>query len=237
MTGASPRDDSARRGASRVVKLFVGFTAGAMLLALAGSLPAALDEVSERPLAFAGFTALTCVLQLLAVRVNRGTIGVAGIGMLATGFALGVGPAMAAAVLAITVNTIRRRTPLHRAVFNASTTALAAAAGTAAFHLLLPGSAGSGPEFAAAAVAGVLFCVANLGLLTVVMSVDEAAKPLAIWRERFAWVTPYYLAFGVFALVATLAYEQLAFAAALAVIPPALAVLRSSTARRIQPAA
>lgn len=237
MIGTKPNDNEARPGPARAVKLFVGFTAGATLLALAASLPAASGDVSDRPLAFAGFTALTCVLQLLAVRVDRGTIGVAGIGMLATGFALGVGPAIAAALAAIAVNTIRRRTPLHRAVFNASTTSLAAAAGTAAFHLIVPASAGYGPEVAAAAVAGLLFCLVNLGLLTVVMSLDESARVLALWRNRFAWVTPYYLPFGVFALVATLAYERLAFAAALAVIPPAVAVLRSSATRRVQPAA
>ena len=236
MIGAKPNDNAARRAPSRAVKLLVGFTAGAMLLALAGSLPAASDELSERPLAFAGFTALTCLLQLLAVRVNRGAIGVAGIGMLATGFALGVGPAMAAALAAMTVNTIRRRTPLHRAAFNASTTALAAAAGTAAFQLL-SGSAGLGLELAASAVAGLVFCLVNLGLLTLAMSVDESARPVSLWRSRFGWLTPYYLPFGVFALLATLAYEELAIAALLAVIPPAVAVVRASAARRLQPAA
>ena len=45
-------------------------------------------------------------------------------------------------------------------------------------------------------LAGAVYCVVNVGLLTLAMSIAEDLQPLAVWRERFRWFTPYYLASG-----------------------------------------
>src|SRR6185436_14232973 len=66
------------------------------------------------------FVAVTLVLQLGTVSVyRRGAIGFAGVGLLATGFAFGVGVAMTAAIATAVLNLVRRRGKVHRAIFDA----------------------------------------------------------------------------------------------------------------------
>jgi hypothetical protein len=43
--------------------------------------------------------------------------------------------------------------------------------------------------------------------------------PIALWRERLAWLTPHYLAFGPIALAATLIERHLGAPGLLAVSP------------------
>src|SRR5262249_25657011 len=75
--------------------------------------------VSGRYGTVALFFAVTLVLQLGTVSVyNRGAIGFAGVGLLATGFVFGVGVAMAAAIATAAFNLVRRRGKVHRAIFD-----------------------------------------------------------------------------------------------------------------------
>ncbi len=46
-------------------------------------------------------------------------------------------------------------------------------------------------------ILGGLCYVLNATLLIIVMSLDEGANPLAIWRERIGWFLPYTLTFGL----------------------------------------
>src|SRR4030088_1737124 len=91
-------------------------------------------------------------------------------------------------------------------------------------------SLGSGPARAVACgsarAPGVVFWLVNIGLLTIVMSLAEQAPLGAIWRERFRWLTPHYLAFGPIAYASTVAYERIGVAGLLAfVVPPGLLIL------------
>jgi hypothetical protein len=218
------------------VRLLVGLVAAAAVTCLAASAGLGWHEISAKPITFTGFIALTVALQLMAVRVRgRGAISVAGIAFLATGFTLGVGAAMASAVIAALVHALRSRPLLHRAIFNAGTFSLAAAAGTALYHLLENADSPAVEQLGIAFLSGGVFAVVNVSLLTVAMSVSEARSVIAVWNERLRWLTPHYLGFGVLALASTLAYEEVGFLAVLAFpLLPALLVFRAALPRRLR---
>jgi putative nucleotidyltransferase with HDIG domain len=189
--------------------------------------PGAWRAAEARPVTFLSFLGLTFGLQLLTVDVyGRGAVSVAGVGILATGFAFGVGAAMAAGLFAALVLTLRNRVVLHRALFNAATFSLAAAAGSAVMRIFETADWGPLALFAAAALGGAAYWLVNIGLLCLAMSLSEQLPVLTIWRERFAWLTPHYVASGPLALACTTAYERLGFAGLLAfAVPPALMIL------------
>jgi putative nucleotidyltransferase with HDIG domain len=194
---------------------------------LAQSVRGSWHEVTSRPVAFATFVCLTLVLQVIVVDVyGRGTLSFAGTGQLATAIAFGVGPAMTVAVLAAVVLLVRMRSPLHRGVFNAATFALSAAAGGTAYNLVDTGGHGTIVRLGPALLAGVAYCVVNVGLLTIAMSRSEGLRPFAVWKERFRWFTPYYLVSGPLALALTSAYASVGLVGMLAfTMPPAMMML------------
>jgi putative nucleotidyltransferase with HDIG domain len=58
------------------------------------------------------------------------------------------------------------------------------------------------------------------------MGLAERTNPIAVWRERFRWLTPYYLASGALALVLATAYEKVGITGLLAFcLPPAFMML------------
>jgi HD-GYP domain-containing protein (c-di-GMP phosphodiesterase class II) len=195
--------------------------AGAGLALTAGDI---WQAVNERPAALALFVGLTLLFQLLAAEVyGRGAISVAGLGLLATGFTFGPGPAMATAVLAAALHAAQRRAKPHRALFNVATFALAAGAGAGLYDVLGGDERGAADQLALASAGGLVFWAVNIGLITLAMSIAESASFVAVWRERFQWLTVHYLAFGPLAVASTIAYERIGTAGLLAfVVPPAL---------------
>jgi putative nucleotidyltransferase with HDIG domain len=184
------------------------------------------ETVSTQPDRFAIFAGLTLALQLMAVQVyGRGAVSVAGIGMLATGFTFGVGPAVWVSVLAAVALALRNRIVLHRALFNVATFSLATAAGTAVYVYVDTADRTPFVQLPPAVAAGLVFWAANIGLLSLAMSLSESESVLAVWRERFRWLTLHYLAFGPLALACTIAYEKVGAAGLLAfALPPALLI-------------
>jgi putative nucleotidyltransferase with HDIG domain len=187
------------------------------------------STVTNEPGTLAAFVALTLFLQLFAIDVYRkGRTGVAGIGALALGFTLGVGPAMAVQVLAALLALVRdgRRAKPHRVVFNAATLVLSACAGAGMYHLTSAPTWSALERVPSAVAAGAVFWIVNIGLLVLAMSLAEGLKPRDVWRERFSWVTGHYLAFGPLALATTLAYEEVGVAGLAAfTLPPALMLI------------
>jgi putative nucleotidyltransferase with HDIG domain len=181
-------------------------------------------RVSERPLVFLGFLLLTAGLQAMAVDVyGRGAITVSGIGQLAIGFMFGVAPAIAAAVLAAAIQAARARSPLHRAIFNASNFALAAAAGTFAYELLGGHASADLVRMLPALAAGVVLWGVNIGVLSVTMAQAYGESVVSVWRERYRWVTWYYLSYGPLAFAVVVAYERIGISGLVAfALPPAL---------------
>ena len=180
--------------------------------------------ISARPGPYASFLALTLCLQLITVNVyGRGTLSVAGIGFLAVAFSFGVGPAAVAGVATALMHGLRVRGRVHRAIFNAATWSLSAAAAAAVFELTSTGSS-TNARVIPAIVAGAVLWALNVGAMSYAMSLaDGSSNVVALWRKSFAWVTPYYLAFGPLALASTIAYEKMGwFGLAAFALPPAL---------------
>ena len=191
------------------VAALVACIAAAAAAVTAVTAASAAHEIANRPVAFVAFVATTFGLQLAAVEVyGRGTYSFAGSGMLATGFAFGVGPAMLTGFLMGAANGVRRRAKAHRAVFDMTQWGLAAGMGTLVFRLLHGQRLGTVISIGPAFLAAVVFLLINVVLLSLAMGFSEGEQPLAIWRERLQWMTPYGLASGPLGAALMIAYDK-----------------------------
>jgi putative nucleotidyltransferase with HDIG domain len=179
---------------------------------------------SEHPGQLIIFAGLAVALQLAAVEIyGRGALSFSGMGILATGFALGPGPGMVAAILVAVVNLFVQRGRLDRAAFNAANLSLSAAAAAGGYHLLGVQEWTTAARLVPAVAAGIIFMAVNIGLLSFAMSLAEGLTIQSIWRERFRWFTPYYLVSGPLALATTVAFEEAGLIGMLAFgLPPAI---------------
>jgi hypothetical protein len=217
------------------VTLLISALAGAAATGLAVTAGATVEALHRHGFELLGFLLVTLALQAGSIKVgSRGSMSVSAIGVLAAGFALGTGPAMAIALVAAVVQWIRRRGAFHRGLFDVSNFATTAAAGALAYALLTSPDSSPAVKIGAAALAGSAYMVANLGPLCLAMSLTERTGLVSVWGERFRWLVPHYVAFGLLAVAATLAYSHVG-AVALAVLAlPHAAVLVGH--RRLTPA-
>jgi len=184
------------------------------------------NAVTSNPVDFTAFLVLTAALMLLAVDIyGKGSISVAGVMYLATGFTFGVGAGVLAGIFAAGVHALRRRSRPHKALFNAAVFATAAGAGAAVFREL-PHSLSPIVELLPACAGGAAFWAVNIGLLTLVMAVSQGSSVQKVWNEHFRWLTFHYLAFGPLALACTIAYQKVGIIGLLAfALPPALLIV------------
>jgi putative nucleotidyltransferase with HDIG domain len=139
---------------------------------------------------------------------------------MAIAFTFGAGPAMATAALMGVTNLVARRGRINRGIFDAAQFMLAAGAGAAVWGMW---DATGALEIVAAVTAGAAYMAVNVGLLVVAIGLAERAAPLEVWRERFRWLTPYYLVAGPLAYAMAEAYEQMGVAGLAAfALPPAM---------------
>jgi putative nucleotidyltransferase with HDIG domain len=211
-------------GSLRTLVACVG-VAGAAVLAV--TVPLDWDEISSDWVTFGALVGLTLALTLVTVEMHAGTrVSVAGIGLLALGFQFGAGAAMLGAVVLALVHGLRTRAEPARTVFNAGALALAAAAGAGTFAGLSAAGFTVLDRLGPAFLAGGAFWVVNAGLLALAMSAADGEPVARVWRERFQWLTPHYLAFGPLALASTIALDVAGAAGLLAfLLPPALLML------------
>ena len=219
------RDEVQTQELVRVMPLIalVACAATGLFMARSGE---AWHAIASEPVRFAGFAAVTLVLQLVSVEIyGRGAVSFASTGLLALGFTFGPRPAMLAAVAAAASRMLIGRGKLHRALFDAGSLALATAAGSATYVALAHGRP-STAEIGAALGGSASFLVVNVGLLALVMALAEQTSPLAVWRERFRWMTPYTLAAGALALALVVADDRVGLAGVFAfALPPAFMML------------
>ncbi len=207
----------ARRDPNIYVSIVACAAAAAQLFVI-GSVDGAVTGEAPGLLAFVG---LTLLLQLLSIEVyGRGATSFASVGLLAIGFTFGVGPAMTAAALTGVVNLVARRGRINRGIFDAAQFMLSAGAGAAVYAGLQLTPV---PAVAAAVAAGAAYMVVNVGLLVAAIGLAERAAPLDVWRERFRWLTPYYLVAGPLAYALTAAYDAMGLPGLAAfALPPAM---------------
>ena len=205
----------------------IGLTATACLAVLATAFLGLSTSVAHRPLALIEFCLVAVALAWTPVEVyGRGSFTFAGAGLLATSFTLGIAAGMLAAFLVAAVILVRSSGLLHRATFNAATLALAAAAGGGTFELARELGAAGVWKVLAALCAGAAFYVVNIALLSVAMAVSEQLNPVNVWKERFRWLAPYYLASGALALAVAVGFERLGVGGLAAfALPPAFMMI------------
>jgi len=204
----------------RVVTLVVALAIAACAGLIAAS-HGLLTTASEQPARVATLVALTLALQMFSVQVyGRGSVSVSAIGIVASAFLFDTGTTMAIAVLAALAQSIRSRSELYKAAFDASNFALSAAAASLVFQ-------GLGDwRLPAAVLAGAAYAAVNNGLLCLAMGLAEHTPWSTIWFERFHWARFHFALFGPLALAATIAYEQIGTAGLVAfALPPALMIL------------
>jgi diguanylate cyclase (GGDEF)-like protein/putative nucleotidyltransferase with HDIG domain len=156
------------------------------------------------------FVALVAsVVALDAARIDvfeRANLSPAAIPELALAYFFGpLGPIAAEAVIAA-VRAIRRE-PIVKWAFDFGALSLSGAAAAWVFDLMP--TAADGGSIAVGAIAGVAYYAVNSALLAIVMGLAEGRSPVGVWRERLAWMTPHYVAFGM--LAGTFVIAELSF--------------------------
>jgi hypothetical protein len=166
--------------------------------------------------ALVAFAGLTLLFQALSLRAFASSISVAGLGMLAIGFAFGVTPAVATALACVVVHALRRRPRPHKIAFNTASFTVSVAAATELYRGLGGAHLAAFEQIGLALAASFVFLTLNVGLLALAMALTERRSPVATWRARLGWISPSYLAFGPLALLTALAYREAAAAGVVA---------------------
>jgi HD domain len=205
------------------VSLLIGAVAAGAAAALVVMAPDLADIALQQPGALVSFGLLALGLALVSVEVyGRGSFSFAGCGLLAIGIGLGPGPAALAGIAVCAVTFALRRGKLHRVIFNAGTMSLAAVTAAVVDDVLEPVFDAPVISLIPSIAAAAAFLFVNIGLLTTAMSLSERSNGLAIWRERFRWLTPYYLASGPLAYALVVSYDKMGVAGLAAfAVPPA----------------
>jgi hypothetical protein len=224
---------SARAAAGRepkAVLTVIGSALALSVLLLGAASSTLFTVVAARPIDLIEFCLVSVALAWTPVQIyGRGSFTFAGAGLLATSFELGIGAGMLTAFLVAAVVLVRSGGLVHRAAFNAATLALSSAAGGSLFVLLRAGDASGQRTLFAAVCAGAVFYVVNIALLSVAMGISERIGPLSVWKERFRWLAPYYLASGALAFAVALAFERLGVGGLAAfAVPPAFMTLSTT---------
>ncbi len=226
----APTPAAASSGLDERVVILVVAMAIAASAGLIAAFQGLLATASDQPARVTTLLALTLALQMFSVQVyGRGSVSVSAIGIIASALLFDTGTTMAIAVLAAVAHSIRVRSELYKAVFDASNFALAAAAASLVFQ-------GLGDwRLPAAILAGAAYAAVNNGLLCLAMSLAEHVPMPTIWFERFHWARFHYVLFGPLALAATVAYEQIGTVGLVAfTLPPALMILSAALSRSME---
>jgi putative nucleotidyltransferase with HDIG domain len=209
------------------VALLIGLVTAAAAAVTVATASATATVVAHRPRDFAVFLTLALALQLFAIEVvGGGRIGVSAVAILASGVALGVGPAIAIAVVTAGLNwLIHGRTLFHRGIFDIGNFAVSAAAAAAVVGFARWAGGDAGLVLGSFA-AGTTYSLVNNALLCIAIGATTQKPAREVWNERFRWARWHYLAFGPLALACAVAYQQIGIPGLAAfAFPPALVLL------------
>lgn len=191
-------DQAASPGDARSARLIPSYVAG--LCAIVGAVAVFLDvgAITDAPLLFVALIASVLILDSVRIDVfERANLSPASIPELVLAFVFGpLGPIAAEGLIAV-VRAVRRD-PVVKWAFDFGALSLAGVAAAAAFDALPTGES-SAVLLLAAGLAGLSYYVVNSSLLATVMGLSEGRSPVAVWRERLAWMVPHYAVFGLLA--------------------------------------
>jgi diguanylate cyclase (GGDEF)-like protein/putative nucleotidyltransferase with HDIG domain len=151
--------------------------------------------------------------QALSLELEAGSISVSAVGALAGAALFGPRAALPLAVAIVAVEWSARRDDWYYALFNVGALSLASLSAAAVFSVGLiseDGSPWKAPAVAGAGlVAGGMYFVVNTALISLAMALEGHDRWLAVWRERFSWLLPHYVAFGAVGGAIALAYAAI----------------------------
>jgi diguanylate cyclase (GGDEF)-like protein len=167
------------------------------------------QRIADKPLLFLLLVGAVLALDLVRIDIfERATISPATVPTLASAYLFGpLGPIVTEAVI-LAVRVLRREVAvdgahrdddglLLRWTFDFGALGLAGA-GAASLIAVLP-SHGKFAVFGGLVAGGLAYYVVNVTLLAIVMAFAEGQSPVAVWRERLAWLWTHYIGFGVVA--------------------------------------
>ena len=159
--------------------------------------------------------------QALSLELEAGSISVSAVGALAGAALFGPRAALPLAVAIVAVEWSSRRDDWYYVLFNIGALNLASLAAAGVFsvgsietrwHELVVAAAGL--------VAGGVYFLVNTALIALAMALEGHDRWRAVWKERFSWLLPHYVAFGAVGGAIALAYEAIGlFGLAVFVLP------------------
>src|SRR4051812_18750618 len=149
--------------------------------------------------------------QVLSLEVEEtGSISVSAVGALAAAAIIGPRAAIALAITMSAVEWSARRAVFHQLLFNVGALSLASLAAAAVFSVhLFSGALATGVFVASGLLAGLVYMVVNMGLVSIAVGVEGRESAMRVWRERFAWLLPHYAVYGFIAAVIYEAYKPI----------------------------
>jgi len=209
---------------SRRLGLVVGLVSTAGVAAgLAGLLFGSSTDI----IGMLAIVALVGVGQALALELDDGAISVSAVGALAGAAMFGSRVALAIAVTTAVVDWSARRPALHNVLFNTGALTLSCMAAAMVSSVGFDGGAGELVTVLAGLAAGGAYFVVNTGLFAFAVALESRESWWRGWQERFLWLAPHYLVYGVIGGVITIAYQAVGLYA-LAVFAVPLLLMRKT---------
>ncbi len=181
------------------------------------------------------FAGLTVALEFTAIELySRGTTVSVGAVVMISGAALFGTPAVVAlSIMTLLPTLIRRRAPLHRAIFNLSNYILCSAVVVASLSFFDDFHAQPAwVQLPMMVAVSMLVYAANTATVSLVMSFSTGQPIDKVWHENFSWLWTYYIGFGVVAYALVYGYMHTGLLGVFVMLVP-LVLLRWSQAQYI----
>jgi putative nucleotidyltransferase with HDIG domain len=174
------------------------------------------------------------VMGVLAVAFGRTRVPIYGdtavsigmVGDFAVAFLWGPAGAVIVSPFAAMATDLAGGGAWYKRLFNVGSFTLVNVATAAMIHTLV-GVVGSGLPHSGWLIpiglgAILLYYLMNISLVTVAVSLATRTSIFAVWREKFEWLLPHYVIFGMLGLALAVAYDGLGYIGLLAFIAPPL---------------
>ena len=196
-------------------------------IGMAGGAAGILLGHSEDVLGMLAIIALVGAGQVLALEVPDGSISVGAVGALAGAGLFGLRIVFVLAVATAVVDWSARRAPLQRLVFNIGALAIASLSAVGVFEIFRTAEFGT---VVAGVAAGLAYFGSNTGLLGLAVSLESGESWWTAWRERFFWLLPHYLVYGLIGGVIVVGYNEVGLYAFLVFAMPLLLIRKTQEA-------
>jgi diguanylate cyclase (GGDEF)-like protein/putative nucleotidyltransferase with HDIG domain len=214
----------------RFLALSRGLASLVATIGIAGAAAGTLAVVFGTSTDWIGLTAVVALVgasQALTVSAGEWSISVSAVGALAGVAMFGGRAALPLAVAMVAIEWSARRTQMHTVFFNVGSISLASLAAVGIFAL----SPDNRIFLAAAGLfAGAAYFGVNMGLVSLALAMQGHESWRSVFKERFAWLLPFYLVYGFIGGVIAIGYEAAGLYALAVFALPLLLMRRSQEA-------